>query len=794
MPGEKPVFNTARGAADTALLFLPPFSFPGVTARVFPLRTSMNLLRSFCRSYLNVAPAEICEFYPYVPYVLLVVLDYGRMAIEASNLGWVSQREVFFAVPLGKWRRDRSGRRSIPQGWVVNTPFIFVDNASSLTAGREAYGWPKVLAEFHPSLEHWLIDPRNPNRLLTLDVMGFGSDQKDHIRILEIDQQLKQNLSLLPPDFEIIDPLGRLSRLSRTSMQVGLDMAQLLLRSPFAGFSRQEPGQDPGSRLRLLFESLSQLSGFERNPEVRAVTLKQFRDSSDPTEVCYQALVQSRLGVARYNRGGLLGLPRVLQGDITGGFRIRLHDHPSFPIVESLGLEVIRERSADGRAVSILEPFFPFWLSVDLTYSRGETLCWRMRGERWHRKETPVGPLPPKAPFNTTAGAAQQVWQSPFFIPKASCYIFPLRVDRKKLCRFVDSYLNARDDLSKVHRFELCGKHVYMVARTGRIFSQARSAAWIEAHQVAFFVPLFWYERSSFKGIILATPFSFVDNPTLAMTMREVQGNPAVDATIEVPSRFWERKGRPLLEVQLDVFSTLDAGMGAERRTLLEVVHGALPPAPCPCPDCPPFELPDRPGGPMTLQRLTLKQFRDAEQPDRACFQSLIHEPWTLSDPKRVKRLNPKTEIYVYRYPSLPLVETLGLQCNSRIPPKEMDGAIADVLHPEDSFRIEVGIEIGLGEVLAHAGGSLHWMLPNIPAPLRHPTGERIETLLSHQLRVRPDLHTLPEVGTLPDLGTFLDVETLRCCGLQPLIRAFLDQRCGPAEPARGKEGGESVA
>ncbi len=187
-PGIQPFFNAARGWADATLVITPPFSFPGVTARVFPLRASMNILSSFCRSYLNVAPAEICELRPYLPYVFLVILDYGRMAIETANLGWVSQHEVFFAVPLERWHRGRGGRM-VFDGWVLSTPFIFVDNAASLTTGREVYGWPKVLATLRPSLEEWLVDPRRPTRFLSLSVSGFSSRDAGKVPLLEIDQR-----------------------------------------------------------------------------------------------------------------------------------------------------------------------------------------------------------------------------------------------------------------------------------------------------------------------------------------------------------------------------------------------------------------------------------------------------------------------------------------------------------------------------------------------------------------------------------------------------------------------------
>ncbi len=122
----------------------------------------MNSLRNFCDRYLNVA-REVCEFRPFLPYVFLVVLDYGRMAIEELNPGWVSQNEVFFGVPLAMWRPDRLGR-PVFQKWVLNTPFIVVDDARSLTGGRESYAWPKVLGTLRSSPERWLIDPRSPKR------------------------------------------------------------------------------------------------------------------------------------------------------------------------------------------------------------------------------------------------------------------------------------------------------------------------------------------------------------------------------------------------------------------------------------------------------------------------------------------------------------------------------------------------------------------------------------------------------------------------------------------------------
>jgi hypothetical protein len=712
LPWEEPFYHTARGAADTTLVIQPPFSFPGVSARIFPLRASMNLLSGFLESSLNVAPPEVCELRPCLPFVLLVVLDYGRMAIESANMGWVSQNEIFFAVPLEKWRRDRPGGHATFQGLVLNTPFIFVDNPSSLTTGRECYGWPKILASLEPSLEEWLVDPRNPTRLLSLSVDDFGNldNKKKKRQLLVIDQRLGQNPSLAPPDFNVMDPFEQLSRLSQGAWTAGRDIADLLFRPRLSGFGQETAG----GRAEVLLDSLRQLIGFFREPGVDVVTLKQFRDSQYPSLSCYQALVQSRLGVGRYNRGGLLGLYNLLQGDPSGGFRIGIRDHSSLPIVESLGLEVARKQTVFGHSVSVLEPFFPFWMSVDLTYGRGTTLGWRMLGSPWFRKGREITHHPSEARYNTVAGAAKQEWCGPYVVPKASCKVFPLRADPETLLRFIDGYLN----LGEPYHFTPWGRYVYMTVTTSRIFSQALSAS---ACEIAFLVPLLWYEAGRFKSFALAKPFAFVDNPNLAMTLREVQGVPATDTTIETPSRSWLRGG-PVLRMKADVFRALDAGLESKRRTLLEVVSdpgggsSATPPSDPRLPGAPPLLDWSRQVAcgqkPLPLRLLMLKQFRDAEEPDRACYQSLIREKWKVQV-RNVEPLTPGMQVYVHRYPSLPLVDKLGLWSGRSGPAIKRKGAIVDVLTPDSPFTAELDISIDCGETISQTAGSLPWQPPH---------------------------------------------------------------------------------
>ena len=682
------------------LAVTPPFSFQGVTARVFPLRARMNSLRNFCDRYLNVAP-EVCEFRPYLPYVLLVVLDYGRMAVEEFNLGWISQNEVFFGVPLAMWRRDRLGRPVFDK-WVVNTPFIVVDDARSLSGGRESYGWPKVLGTLQSTPERWLIDPRNPTRFLSLDVRGADSEASG-VRLLDIEQQSGQNAALVPPDLEMIDPFAWLSRWARTSWTIGSDLAQILLGAPLSGFGPRCRAGDPrGDRSAILFESLGRLPDFLGEPGLDVVTLKQFRGVKDPTQISYQALVKSRLSVARYNRGGFLGSCNILQGDISGGFRIRLHDNPAFPVVESFGLEVAQEKTFRTPAirrqtVSLLEPFFPFWMSVDLNYGKGETVCWRTRTEPWHVQGIRVGRKPRrKVYYNTIAGGAEQVWHGPFYLPEASFDVYPLRARSKRLQELLNEYLSYLRD--RKFSFQLLEPengeaYVLMFASTNRTFSEARSGAYIQSSELSFYVPFILSPTSEQEQMIhLATPFAFVDNPVLATTMREVQGVPAVDASIEASTRSLRGKGA-LLKMQVDVFEALGAGLPSQRRTLIEI-------QPCDKGRASPHSA-----TPLAIEaghlqlingRLTLRQFRDTEKPDHACHQSLVFERWHIvpsTSTKPIERLGAK-RIVVYQYPSLPLVQILGLVAAETLPPRETGGAVAHALEVGQPFRIEASVRI----------------------------------------------------------------------------------------------------
>src|SRR5205085_10397789 len=106
--------------------------------------------------------------------------------------------------------------------------------------------------------------------------------------------------------------------------------------------------------------------GFPLRPNVLAntINLKQFRQSDEPDRFCYQALTNGPMRYTALNRAGLLGEERIMMGDLTGGFSIKLHEWPSLPIIDTLGLHVHRRWRGKEANIAELKPVAPMWYDV----------------------------------------------------------------------------------------------------------------------------------------------------------------------------------------------------------------------------------------------------------------------------------------------------------------------------------------------------------------------------------------------------------------------------------------------
>lgn len=732
-----PDFNDARGSA--VMTALPPFDFQGAVMRVFPLRARPDVLRSFVDRFLNLTPGGIATFRPSIPYVLMMVIDYGRMEPEVANVGWVAQNEFLFSIPLD-WYRIVDGQ-PVFQDFATVSPYIFVDNDPSQTAGREIYGWQKNRAWLSPGFDTWTHDPLARRELLTLSTLTYdrlySGRRSEPQTLLEIDHAAPPRLSLIPPDPQsLLNPFVLFPRAVASSLAAMGELADMAMGLRWRGF---EPDwASLPAKLRRVLESSNPFGPVRW---FNTVNLKQFRDTESPEEACYQALVNSRMRLLRFNRGGMLGDFEILTGDPSGGFRIRLHRHPSYPIIETLGLEVEEEDDGNPVSVATLKPQWPYWCNLDLRYDAGERIAWRTRTSRWFTDDEAAvlgsgdaeQAVAPESLgqhwYNTATGPPAVSMSGPFQFPDTTVRVLPLLADRSKLQAFCDAYLN-ESVFPGTYRFEVAGPYVYMtIWNYPRMWSERDDIGQWAHRAVRFSVPVRWRSAGSGDLISMAllSPFSFADSEVGTHTGREVFGLPTVHAAIRSPERRWLETDDPssdtggLLELDAVVLPALFAGQEMQEKRLFDVFRGDVLPDndvvawmkiaetwghqlkselqrkealaaedPARLADLKALAI-ELLGNGRPINEITLKQFRAVKDPTKACYQAIVKTAFVIDRLHDLREIERQLHVRILRYASQPIVDTLGLVVKKT---EVTEDGVAQILEPIRPFWTRVDLRL----------------------------------------------------------------------------------------------------
>lgn len=602
---------------ENALPIQPPFVFNGMSARVFPLRAHLDTLQRVCDGFLNFVPQQAGYFRVPMPYVFMMVLDYGQVAEAVARVGWFAQIEVFFMIPL-EWYR-KVGGKWVFHDWAVLTPYVFVDDDFSVPLGRTVYGFPKVLATVMQTPSAWVKDSLAPVTLARIETDVFpqayvGTDMQSRV-FLEIERATASGLQMP------FDP---------TAAMLPWTIASNLAQG-FAGFSRDaswmaqstrmssvNPFADPGVFQEMLARMMPWFApggkGFVQN----SLNLKQFRRSNDPSDICYQALTNGCMEMKAFNGGGLLGEYATMLGDLSGGHSVKLYDYASLPIVRTLGLEVHRQWQGPDGNVNELKPVMPFWIDVDLKYDAGVNLAWRTSDGVW---KDPTGvkfdPQPPvndaDAPkYNSTLTTAIDDIAGPFEFSDTTVRVLPLLAKRAKLQEYLDKYINTplestiKDENGKeAHlRFNVWSRrppddlpkgpsvqdlaYVYLVVSSfGSVTSLTNNVGNWTKYQLSFMIPVeFQYTgpngKSRLVSVGMISALSFVDNCIAAIARQEVQGFEATVADFSRPESVWlSDEGefcadpeQTLLRVDAEVWSALGQGQKATVQPIIEISEG----------------------------------------------------------------------------------------------------------------------------------------------------------------------------------------------------------------------------
>jgi len=733
------------GSAPTA----PPYDFEGVTLRYFPLKANFHTLANFCDDYLNMAP-DFARFRPAMPYVLLIVVNYGRMSQQLGNLGWTSQNELLFTVPVD-WYRVEDGK-SVYHSMATVAPFIFVDNDSSQSAGREILGWPKGAGWFTRDIDSWARHPRNRREVLTLTTRVFdelyeGESTRPR-ELLVIEEDPGPTFTEFPPDPH--NPLNPLLSIPRA--MAGWSSLAMRGLGMFAGLRMRgySPELDlaPLARLRHFMQSKEKVdSGIQGN----TINLKQMRDASFPDIACYQAITNAKMEITQFHKGGMLGDAALLRGDTSGGYRIRLNCFDSQPIISVLGLEVEEDATNDDDVTtSILRPVLPFWQEMDMRYLEATNVCWRTSDLDWRSEdkvtdeESTAAERKPHL-FNTTGPAALQVATGPFTFINATIRVLPLLADPAKLQQVVNDCLPS---VKGAAHFEAYGSYVYLLINNfGKMYSETNDVGRWADKTVDFVIPVRWRdeENGKLKSVGYFCPYMFNSSSIGVMTGREVYGWPVAEAQIKSPRNVWLDEGGPMadiapcLDLKAQVFPALNVGQESEWRKLIEVDDGNL----IGRNDTAAWNAVADGWGRATktdikrmtnaaaadeegfldlrtlaleilgngkgLNQFSFKQFRDAASPDKACYQALVRRHTVIDKIKDLRELEDRIHVKIHHYPTHPIVEALGLVTQSSY---VADTGRIDCLQPSRHFYLCANLRTESPENICTRSLAAGWNIP----------------------------------------------------------------------------------
>jgi hypothetical protein len=748
---------------SNAFLATPPFSFQGMTVRMFPLRANIETLQDLVNHRLNLGPPEVAHFRASAPYAYLMMMDYGELALEATNLGWLSQKEILFAVPL-EWYKVENGR------WVFHdfamfTPYIFVTDEISMTLGRTVYGWPKAIATLSKSTFDWMTNPAASIQQASIKTKVFPLLYKG----LKLQSKVFLDVECLPAITTFDVPFE--SRIPVAPWTWASNVA-----AAWTGFARDTVGllrgfdllpmderTTPDNYIAMMARGVQSASPFKPNLAVNTINLKQFRRSDWPERYAYQALTNGPMKLTSLNRFGISGEERILLGDVSGGYSIKLYEFPSLPIIDKLGLEVFRRWTGEDTTVAELKPVLPFWYDVNMDYGAGHNLAYRGDDGIWHEESTGRA-FPPResagrAPkvreedlqFNTTLGDPVDSVAGPFTFIDVTCRVLPLLANAETLQCYLDGYLNEQLELFRrkdgsTDRFELWkaknSPYAYVYAAIidlGDVTSLDNNVGDWGNIELTFVVPVKRYRHGELVGVGLVPVFSYVDTTIAAIGRTEVLGIPTTQAEFPEPENLWLTSGGPtdkqkLLKMKVEVLPAVGEGQKTETREIFVLRHG-VPGDEVQRPDraakadawcaqlleelARKLEVEANPpnedlqnllalsleilinGMPVNLY--TLKQFRDCTDPDRACYQSLLRIPLTILELYSVREIEEPLVVRMHEFPTQKVVSQLGLVGQNVTGPGM---GISWELQPIRPFLIRAMVREGLGERILSLAGS----------------------------------------------------------------------------------------
>jgi acetoacetate decarboxylase len=271
----------------------------------------------------------------------------------------------------------------------------------------------------------------------------------------------------------------------------------------------------------------------------------------------------------------------------------------------------------------------------------------------------------------------EQSLRTPGVFENTRFFYFVLPADQARLQDVCDRFLNAPSGGAVDYKPH--GVVFLAFSHVERLVSGDPDRGTIRYKDIAFWIPV---SGGATKPFCLFPPFIFVDDAATIVTGREVFGLPKQLGRFAMPLRLEDLASAPKPEFRAEVSGTLLPGGMDDWRTLLTIeqigseAHSdekrffsalkkmLLPSA------LKDFDVPSWLSHLTAVPTVGLKQFRDAANPERACYQAIVEAPLTtVRLHGRPRFLSNAFELTLMDVPSHPVAERLGLSPDPQIVP-----------------------------------------------------------------------------------------------------------------------------
>jgi hypothetical protein len=395
-PGELPRLPMYVDRGGEAVWRQPSLLF-GARIYGFGVTVGMDHQQTILDRYINNIAGQSNSTYGSRPFhlrpcsgldmVMLLFVEYERITsgnADDKSLGGVTYRE-FLATQLAI-----SDDPEYPElDWFI--PYICLNVDSPRLGGREIFGYPKQLGTIDPFERYG--DPKRPldparRLMLQTTVIRRASNHAAERNVVVVEVNGPAHVPTTEPFTNPQEMLfALLASAQRRNGESSLT-TRLLPHLPFlagdvdGGVSLPGPGVDIVSA--LLANGIGD------------VFLKEFRDSGNPKQACYQAVCKTDTIPATFHGGGCV--------DPTE-YEITIQDLASEPLLSD-----VLGGGGSGRRMTLI-PQFAYWLDLDLELTAGRVIANPLAAHYPYSPDVSLKTTMPKKRERRVSSFAEPFWE-----------------------------------------------------------------------------------------------------------------------------------------------------------------------------------------------------------------------------------------------------------------------------------------------------------------------------------------------------------------------------------------------